>query len=68
MLNWHIKHKGHLVIPKTSNLKRLRENLFVYDFELDEKDYLKIDELDKKARFYDPLYFGYGIWRNYPYF
>ena len=56
------------MIPKTSNLKRLRENLFVYDFELDEKDYLKIDELDKKARFYDPLYFGYGIWRNYPYF
>jgi diketogulonate reductase-like aldo/keto reductase len=31
VLNWHLSRK-HLVIPKTSNVNRLLENICVYDF------------------------------------
>ncbi len=61
-------YRGHIIIPKTANEKRLRENLFVFDFKMDKKDYEEIDKLNRNARFYDPLYFSYGIWKNYPYF
>lgn len=67
-LNWHVIHRKHLIIPKTSNKDRLRENMNVYDFKLSEEEYASIDKLDKKARFYDPLFLSYGQWKLWPYF
>lgn len=68
VLNWHVKHRGHIIIPKTSKVERLKENFNIFDFRMSEEDYNAIDSLDKNARFYDPLYFSYGIWKNWPYF
>ena len=68
VLNWHVKHRGHVIIPKTTKVERLKENFNIFDFELSEEEYKAIDGLNKDARFYDPLYFSYGIWKNWPYF
>eukprot|EP00347_Sterkiella_histriomuscorum_P008876 403343408 len=68
ILNWHTTHRGHIVIPKTSKEGRLRENIDIFDFKLTEEEYAQIDMLNCGARFYDPLYFSYGIWKNWPYF
>ena len=38
LLNWSL-YRGHIVIPKTSNLKRLGENLNVYDFRMENEEY-----------------------------
>ena len=35
ILRWHIQ-RGMMVIPRSSNEKRLKENLGIFDFELDE--------------------------------
>ena len=68
VLNWHVIHRGHIIIPKTSKVERLGENINIFDFKLTEEEYQAIDKLDCGARFYDPLYFSYGIWKNWPYF
>lgn len=67
ILNWHL-HRGHIIIPKTSKIERLRENIQVYDFKMTDEEYDSISKLDKKARFYDPvLQSGFG-WNLWPYF
>ncbi len=38
ILNWHL-HRGHIIIPKTCKVERLRENILVYDFQLTEEEY-----------------------------
>lgn len=45
----HIVQKGIAAIPKSTNPKRLRENLDVFDFVLDADDVSKMDGLDKGA-------------------
>ncbi|XP_050935709.1 uncharacterized protein LOC127144180 [Cucumis melo] len=48
-LRWRIQ-KDTVDIPKTSKLKRLEENLQVFDFELEEEDMDLIQNIDKKYR------------------
>ncbi|KAA0049676.1 NADP-dependent D-sorbitol-6-phosphate dehydrogenase-like [Cucumis melo var. makuwa] len=48
-LRWGIQ-RDTVVIPKTSKLKRLEENLQVFDFELEEEDMDLIKNIDKKYR------------------
>ncbi|KGN43183.1 NADP-dependent D-sorbitol-6-phosphate dehydrogenase [Cucumis sativus] len=49
VLRWGIQ-RNSTVIPKTSKLNRLEENLQVFDFELKEEDMDLIKSIDKKYR------------------
>ena len=53
VLRWGVQ-RGTAVIPKTSRLERLRENLDLAGFELSEAEMASIQSLDKNQRFNDP--------------
>ena len=43
-LRWIIQN-GHIAIPKTQNIERLKENIDVFDFELSEQEMREIDKI-----------------------
>lgn len=45
ILRWHLQ-LGHMLIPKSVNPERLRENMAVFDFQLSEQDMAAIATLD----------------------
>ncbi|MET3903445.1 aldo/keto reductase [Paenarthrobacter sp. 4246] len=45
VLRWHVQ-QGLVAIPKTANPQRMKENLDVFDFELDPDDLNKLQTLD----------------------
>ncbi len=47
IIRWHLD-SGLIVIPKTANLQRLKENIDVFDFMLDDDDMQTIASLDSK--------------------
>ena len=53
LLRWGVQ-RGTAVVPKTSNVDRLKENLAIFDFELSADDMEKIDALNRNRRFNDP--------------
>ncbi len=53
LLRWGVQ-RGTSVIPKTSTLERMAENLQIFDFELSESDIESISGLDRGRRFNDP--------------
>ncbi|WP_436884158.1 aldo/keto reductase [Mammaliicoccus sciuri] len=54
VIKWHLQ-QGRLVIPKSQNDNRIRENFDVFDFELSDEDLDKIDQLNTDERqFRDP--------------
>lgn len=53
VLRWGIQ-RGTSVIPKTSRVERLAENLAVFDFELGDDDMAAISGLNQNRRFNDP--------------
>ncbi|MEB7409725.1 aldo/keto reductase [Mammaliicoccus sciuri] len=54
IIKWHLQ-QGRLVIPKSQNDNRIRENFDVFDFELSDEDLAKIDQLNTdERRFRDP--------------
>jgi len=58
ILRWHIQH-GNIVFPKSSRPERMRENISVFDFELDERDVATLDGLNAGRRMGpDPDTFG----------
>lgn len=50
VLRWHIQ-LGNVVFPKTSRPERMRENIELFDFSLDESDMESISALDRGQRF-----------------
>lgn len=53
LLRWGVQ-RGTLVVPKTSNVDRLRENLAVFDFSLSQEEMQSISDLNRNRRFNDP--------------
>lgn len=53
VLRWGIQ-RGTSVIPKSSSREHLRENLELFDFELNEDQMAAIGSLDRNQRFNDP--------------
>lgn len=47
ILRWHLQ-RGVVVIPKSTHIERMRENLSVFDFTLSSEDMAAIAALDKK--------------------
>lgn len=46
ILRWHLQH-GHIVLPKSSNPKRIVANTALYDFTLSAEQMSRIDNLDQ---------------------
>ncbi|MGN1348529.1 MAG: aldo/keto reductase [Acutalibacteraceae bacterium] len=57
ILRWHLQ-RGIVVIPKSTHIERMKENLNVFDFELTDEDMAEIARLDKNISsffsHYDP--------------
>jgi len=53
VLRWAVQ-RGTAVIPKTSRRERLRENLALFDFSLNEEEMAGISALNRNRRFNDP--------------
>ncbi len=53
VLRWGVQ-RGTAVIPKTSNPRRLSENIDLFDFALSDEEMAKIASLDQNRRFNDP--------------
>lgn len=52
-LRWAVQ-RGTAVVPKTSRVERLKENISLYDFELTTDEMAAISSLDRNQRFNDP--------------
>jgi D-xylose reductase len=53
LLRWGVQ-RGTSVVPKTSNVDRLRENMAIFDFELSSEEMAAISGLNRNRRFNDP--------------
>jgi len=52
ILNWHLS-RGYVIIPKTSNFSRLKENLESDTFEMTIEEVKRISALNRNARVCD---------------
>ncbi|MEM6366201.1 MAG: aldo/keto reductase [Planctomycetota bacterium] len=57
VLRWGIQ-RGTSIVPKTSRLDRMRENIDVFDFELSDNEMAALSAMDQHRRFNDPADFG----------
>ncbi|WP_106498154.1 aldo/keto reductase [Lentibacillus sp. Marseille-P4043] len=49
IIRWHLQ-RDFVVIPKSTNSERQRENITVFDFHLDERDMKLLDQMDEGMR------------------
>lgn len=56
VLRWGVQ-RGIAIVPKTSQIDRLKENLDLFDFELTDQQMDQIAALNKNRRFNDPGHF-----------
>ena len=50
MLRWGLQHKA-IVIPKSSNPERIKENTDIFDFNISDEDMKVLDSLDESLRY-----------------
>lgn len=62
LLNWAVQ-RNTIPIPKSTDKKRIIENMNSFDFQLTQDDLLQITSLDRKYRYVNPI----GWW-GVPYF
>ena len=55
-LRWLIEQENVIAIPKSSAEARLKENIDIFDFELSDEQFNRIDELDKDQRIVNPSF------------
>ncbi|MCC3869298.1 aldo/keto reductase [Terrisporobacter mayombei] len=59
ILRWHLQNNV-IAIPKTSKLNRIKENINIFDFEIEKEDIDEIDSINKNERMkpqkYENLY------------
>lgn len=53
-LRWLIEQENVVVIPKSSSVGHLKENIAIYDFELTDEQFESIDALEKTHRVVNP--------------
>ncbi|XP_066154679.1 1,5-anhydro-D-fructose reductase isoform X2 [Euwallacea fornicatus] len=64
----HIVQNGICAIPKSTNPQRLRDNIEIFDFKLDDTDMKELDGLDKGVRLVDfTLFDGIKDHPEYPF-
>merc|ERR1719369_1308646 len=64
----HLLQRGLIVIPKSGNPARIKENFSILDFELSSDDVEKIEKLDKGLRFFNGSLPGFPIKEQHPEF
>jgi len=62
----HLIQRGIIIIPKSGNPKRIKENFNIWDFELKSEDFEKIENLDRNLRLFDGMIPGFPIRRLHP--
>jgi diketogulonate reductase-like aldo/keto reductase len=55
--------RGTIVIPKSTTPSRIKENIEIFDFEMDKSDMSDLNSLEKALRYVDP-----SDWWGIPYF
>ena len=65
ILKWHIQ-RGYAIIPKSNSITRIRENMNINDFVLNEDDMKVISSFNKNIRFNDPGEFCKGMGGSIP--
>ena len=53
VLRWNVQ-RGCSIIPKSTKLARLKENIAIFDFELSDSEMSAISALNQDKRFNDP--------------
>ncbi|WP_099203550.1 aldo/keto reductase [Miniphocaeibacter massiliensis] len=49
ILRWHLEN-NRIIIPKSVNPKRIKENINIFDFSIEKEDIILIDKLNKNKR------------------
>ena len=65
VLRWNTQ-RGVIVIPKTTNPKRLTENISLFDFTLTDQEVSQITNLNRNLRYNDPGEFCKGMGGSCP--
>lgn len=55
-LRWLIEQENVITIPKASSREHLQQNIDIFDFELSDEEFEKIDGLDKNLRLVNPTF------------
>lgn len=55
-LRWLIEQENVVAIPKSKSRQHLEENFAVFDFQLTDEDFERIDQLDKSMRLVNPSF------------
>ncbi|TWU40832.1 aldo/keto reductase [Novipirellula artificiosorum] len=64
VLRWGVQ-RGTAIVPKTTKIDRLKENLSLFDFELSGEEMSVIDRLNQNRRFNDPGDFGEAAFHTF---